>query len=243
MNALIPLHFDQADVRMVMRDGEPWWVLNDVCASIGLASPRVAAARLFSWQKDYVWISDAIGRSRQTLAVNEAGIYGLVIGSNKPQAERFAHWLFSEVLPSIRRYGSYPPPAPAPVAPIADEEAWDAVSTTTIGERFRQERLRWEAENGRPMAGTIPSFSKPVVRAIEDDMGGVKKGRRLEIMTLAGLDVLYILTGRRTMTAPERALRDAYREAEGDHRRAMLSQIGVTLVQSARRRRKADDES
>ncbi|WP_416462759.1 Bro-N domain-containing protein [Sphingomonas sp. VDB2] len=228
MTALIPLHFDQADVRMVMREGEPWWVLNDVCSTIGISGPRMAAARLFNWQKDYVWIPDAIGRQRKTLVVNEAGIYGLVIGSNKAEAERFAHWLFKDVLPSIRKYGSYPPPETTPSHTILEESPWEGIETKTVGQRFKQERLRWEADNARSFAD-VPSFSKRIIMAIEDDMGGATKGNRLHIMTVAGLDTLYILTGRRTMTEPERALRDTYRNAEPQRRQAMIAQIGATL--------------
>lgn len=131
MNDLIPLHFDRFDVRMIMRDGVPWWVLNDVCMVAGFASPRNVAARLYDWQKDYVQISDAIGRLRKTLVVNEAGIYGMLIGSKKPEAESFSRWLFTEVLPSIRKHGSYPPPSQieADDLPSPDRIQGDDLST------------------------------------------------------------------------------------------------------------------
>lgn len=75
---------------MIMRDGEPWWVLIDVCRILGVKNPRDAANRLWDWQRDYVGISDAIGRQRQTIIVNEAGVYSLILASNKPIAESFA---------------------------------------------------------------------------------------------------------------------------------------------------------
>lgn len=81
MAALIPLHFEASDVRMIMRDDEPWWVLNDVCRILEILNPRQAATRLRDWQKDDVSITDAIGRQQLTSIVNEAGIYKLVLNS------------------------------------------------------------------------------------------------------------------------------------------------------------------
>lgn len=162
------------------------------------------------------------------IVVNEAGIYKLVLGSRKAVAEEFERWLTCDVIPSIRKFGSYPPPEITPSLPILDESPWEGIETKTVGQRFCQERLRWEAENKRSFAD-VPSFSKRIIMAIEDDMGGATKGNRLHIMTVAGLDTLYILTGRRTMTEPERALRDTYRNAEPQRRQAMIAQIGATL--------------
>jgi prophage antirepressor-like protein len=214
MAALIPLLFEAADIRMIVRDGVPWWVLNDVCAILEIANPRHAATRLRDWQKG-VAISDTLGGPQEVAVVNEAGIYKLVLGSRKSIAEEFERWLTCEVIPSIRQHGSYPPPVrTAPVlSPIDDQTPWDGVDKT-IGQRFKEERERWEAETGYKLAGTIPGISKFVARAIEDDMGGIRKGNRMEMLLYAGIDVLYVMTGRRTLTAAERAVRDAYRGSD-----------------------------
>ncbi|WP_103730663.1 BRO family protein [Novosphingobium sp. HII-3] len=222
MKALIPLHFEKTNVRMIMRDHVPWWVLNDVCSEFGIANPRDAASRLWDWQKDYVGITDAIGRSRRTLVINEAGIYGLAFNSRKPEVERFVRWLFSEVLPSIRQHGCYPPPANELAPQIDDQSPWDGTEST-VGQRFREERERWEAETGYKLADTIPGFSNSVARAIEEDLGGIRKGARMEMLLYAEIDVLYVMTGRRTLTNAERALRNAYRVADPAQRTSILS--------------------
>lgn len=221
MTALIPLHFDQADIRMVIRDGEAWWVLRDLCAVLRIKNHRDAATRLWDWQKDGVGISDAIGRQQKTIIVNEAGAYSLILDSKRPEAERFARWLFQEVLPSIRKHGSYPPPTIAFTPTVDQETPWDG-REKTLGERFREERLRVEAENGFELAHA-PNMSKHVIRAIEDNMGGIRNKNRIEYLTYAGMDVLYIMTGERTLTPSERALRDAYRIAPSDQRELLLA--------------------
>ena len=224
MAALIPLHFEASDVRMILRDDEPWWVLNDVCRILEISNPRQAATRLRDWQKDDVSITDAIGRQQLTSIVNEAGIYKLVLNSRKPVAEEFERWLTCDVLPSIRKHGCYPPPPQKPALPVDDQSPWDGTEKT-LGQRFGEERERWEAETGYKLAGTIPGFSKHVARAIEDNMGGIRKGNRMEMLLYAGIDLLYVMTGRRTLTAAEREMRDAYREAGPSQRAELLGSV------------------
>lgn len=221
MTALIPLHFDHADVRMVLLGDQPWWVLNDICAILEIANPRNAAKRLEDYQKG-VHTMDTLGGRQEMVIVNEPGIYALTMVSRKPEAKAFAQWLFTCVLPSIRKHGCYPPPEIVSALPLDDEGPWDG-QEKTIGERFREERERWESETGFKMAGTIPLMSKPVVRAIEDNLGGIRKGDRILYLLYAGIDVLYVMTGQRTLTPSERTLRDAYRVAVPEQRQSLLA--------------------
>lgn len=230
MTDIVPLHFDQADVRMVLRDGEPWWVLNDVCAILEIANPRHAATRLRDWQKG-VAISDTLGGRQEMVVVNEAGIYKLALGSRKAVAEEFERWLTCDVLPSIRKFGSYPPPEVSPTPTVDTEGPWDG-REKTIGQRFLEERLRWEAEMGMPLA-KVHSMSKHIIRAIEDDMGGMKNKNRIEYLTYAGIDVLYVMTGAKTLTVGERTLRNAYRVASPDDRSAWLAKAQAISLAAA----------
>lgn len=209
MNALVPLHFGNCDVRMVFRDGEPWWVLADVGSVLGLSNASKLAGRLDDYQRADIPIRDTRSKQqRQMIVVNEAGVYVLTLNSRKQEAKAFARWLFTEVLPSIRKFGMYPPP---PLADLIESDRW-ASPDLTIADRFREERLLWEERHGRPFAGSVPVFSKPVVAAIERGDGRVLPGNRLKVMVLAELDVLYILTGRRKFSSQERRLIDRTRQ-------------------------------
>lgn len=89
---------------VVDRDGEPWFILNEVCAKVGIANPADAGSRLDDDERDTIGISDSIGRSRRATIINESGLYSVVLRSNKPEARRFRKWITSEVLPSIGTY-------------------------------------------------------------------------------------------------------------------------------------------
>lgn len=211
MNAITPLQFAGDDVRMLVRDGEPWWVGDDVARSLGLANPRQVLSRLDEYEKGVLNV-DTLGGAQLVTVINESGFYSLLLTSRKPVAKAMKRWLTTEVLPSIRKHGSYPAPALRPelAAPVDNETPWEGAEKT-LGQRFREERLRWEAETGFPLAGTVSTMTKAIVRSIEDDRGGIRKGQRLEWLLYAGFDVLFVMTGVRTLTEAEREFRDAYR--------------------------------
>jgi anti-repressor protein len=111
MNAIVPFNFGDQPIRIEDRGGSPWFVLADVCRVLGLSNVGDAAARVRASERDDIALTDAIGRDVQAIAVNEAGLYRLIMRSRKPAAERFSDWVVGEVLPSIRRTGSYGAPA------------------------------------------------------------------------------------------------------------------------------------
>ncbi|CAM2761195.1 hypothetical protein CFR75_06055 [Komagataeibacter xylinus] len=104
---LIPFAFGEKLVRVVSRDGEPWWVLSDVCAVLEIRNHKDASTRLDVDEKSGVGITDPHGREQVTTVINESGLWSLVLTSRKPEAKRFKKWVTAEVLPSIRRTGSY----------------------------------------------------------------------------------------------------------------------------------------
>ena len=112
MNAIVPFQFDTAPIRVHVVDGQPWFVLNDVCAALGITNPRDAAGRLDDDEKGVVKV-DTPGGPQDVTAINESGLYKLALRSRKAGAKRFTKWLTSEVLPTIRQTGSYGAPAPA----------------------------------------------------------------------------------------------------------------------------------
>lgn len=104
-------HFDGADVRTIVIDGEPWFILADIVRALGLSQFR--AERLDGDVIRNHTIEDRSGRSQMARVVNEAGMYEVVIRSDKPEAAAFRRWVTSEVLPSIRRTGAYVAPQTA----------------------------------------------------------------------------------------------------------------------------------
>lgn len=101
------------EFRVFDRNGEPWFVLNEVCKKLGISNPRNQASRLDDDEKDSVQSMDAIGRSRPTTIISESGLYSVIFSSNKPEAKAFKKWITSEVLPSIRKTGGYRGKTPA----------------------------------------------------------------------------------------------------------------------------------
>lgn len=107
MPEIQPFNFHGNQVRVVMVDGDPWWVAVDVCQVLEIKDARQAAARLDQEDRCQTTVLDARGVAQDTWAVNESGLYELIFRSDKPQAREFRRWVTSEVLPQIRRTGSY----------------------------------------------------------------------------------------------------------------------------------------
>lgn len=94
-------------VRTTTINGEPWFVGKDVADILGYSNPRDAISKHVDDEDKGVANCDTLG-GRQTLSIiNESGLYALIIGSKLPTAKKFKRWVTSEVLPSIRKTGSY----------------------------------------------------------------------------------------------------------------------------------------
>ncbi|WZY36094.1 phage antirepressor [Bacillus sp. FSL W8-1122] len=102
MNQLTKM-FEGNELRIVDQDGEPWFVANDVCEILELTNPSMVLQRLDDDERSKF----NLGRQGKTNVVNEFGLYNLVLGSRKPEAKKFKRWITHEVIPSIRKTGSY----------------------------------------------------------------------------------------------------------------------------------------
>jgi prophage antirepressor-like protein len=99
------------DVPTVLINGQPWFVLADVCRVLGLTTPSKVAERLDIDEKGMNQIP-TLGGTQVMGTVNESGLYSVILRSDKPQAKQFRRWVTSIVLPEIRQTGSYIAPAP-----------------------------------------------------------------------------------------------------------------------------------
>lgn len=109
MNELQVFTYNGNEVRTVQKDGEPWWVLKDVCEVLGIGNSRMTYERLEEDEKG-VSLIDTLGGKQQMQVINESGLYNVILRSDKPEAKPFRKWVTSEVLPSIRRHGAYMTP-------------------------------------------------------------------------------------------------------------------------------------
>lgn len=140
------------DIR-VMTDtqGEPLFVLKDICDALDIGNPSDVARRLDEDGVDRIEVTDNLGRKQMTNAVTEAGLYEVIFVSRKPEAKAFKRWVTGEVLPSIRKHGMYATPATIEDI-IANPDMGIKLLTTLKEERERRAKAEAEVEAQRPVA-------------------------------------------------------------------------------------------
>lgn len=117
MNNLQLFEFENQKVRTLKIDDEPYFVGKDVANILGYSNPNKAL-------RDHIDAEDKRGErivtpsgNQVTIVINESGLYSLILSSKMPNAKRFKHWVTSEVLPTIRKHGTY----------MTDQKAFDVV--------------------------------------------------------------------------------------------------------------------
>lgn len=93
-------------VRTVLINNEPWFVAKDVCDCLEIVNNRQALTRLDDDEKGVI-SNDTPGGKQNLQAVNEYGLYSLILSSRKREAKQFKRWITHDVIPSIRKTGSY----------------------------------------------------------------------------------------------------------------------------------------
>lgn len=116
MSLPMEFSFDGAAVRVVLLEGEPWWVAADVCKALQLTNASMAIQSLDEDERSKL----SLGRQGEANIINESGLFTLILRSReatKPGTphHRFRKWVTAEVLPSIRKHGAY-------VMPVAEFE-------------------------------------------------------------------------------------------------------------------------
>lgn len=151
-------------VRAVTLEGEPWFVAADVCRALGLGNSSDVIKRLDEDERTLVSIEGA-SNGLPVNAVNEPGLYALILGSRKPEAKAFKRWITHEVIPSIRKTGGY----------IAGQETMDddqllanalMVAQRKIAERNKQ----LEAANAKIQADAPKVLFAETVQKAEGDI-------------------------------------------------------------------------
>jgi prophage antirepressor-like protein len=160
MNQIVAFDFESNDVRVCVGDkGEPLFVAADVLSTLSL--DRKALERLDDDEKGVNSIHTPGGRQDMTV-VNESGLYNLVLGSRKPEAKRFKRWVTHEVLPSIRKTGSYAPAGVAAALPAPKQDMVNAI--LSIGEAISRVP---GVKSGIAMAATLTVIHENTGLAVE----------------------------------------------------------------------------
>lgn len=131
--------FDQLDVRTVVLDGQVWFVGIDVAEALGYTNPNKAIGDHCRGLTKRYPIPDSIGRLQETRLISEPDMFRLIVNSHLPAAERFERWVFEDVLPTLRRTGTYSVPG--------------RTNQPTIGNQTQSWRLidRLKRENDRDL--------------------------------------------------------------------------------------------
>jgi prophage antirepressor-like protein len=175
---VVPFDFEGQAVRVIDRDGEPWFVLADVCRVLEVGNPSMAATRLDGDERGISTVETPSG-NQEMVVINESGLYSLILTSRKPAARRFKKWITAEVLPTLRRTGHYAMAGGdevqvVPVFAVPDREltprevnAWTNYLHTVkviFGPRVAQ---------GAYQNTPLPALPVPVSGAVVPDLGGV----------------------------------------------------------------------
>ena len=110
MNELKQFNFESNQVRALLINNEPWFVGKDVALSLGYKDTSDALKKHVTDEDKLTRCFADSGQNRQMYVINESGLYALIFGSKLESAKRFKHWVTSEVLPQIRKTGSYATP-------------------------------------------------------------------------------------------------------------------------------------
>lgn len=100
------------DIRTVQINDEPWFIGRDIAEVLGYTNTRDALANHVDEEDktDGVAIRDSMGREQRPVLINESGLYSLILSSKLESAKKFKRWVTSEVIPQIRKTGSYHAP-------------------------------------------------------------------------------------------------------------------------------------
>ena len=105
MNNLQIFNFEEHEIRTLLIDGESYFILKDVCNVLDIGNTTNTQDRLDNDEKTTF---DSIkGLRKDTVFINESGLYSVILSSRKPNAKLFRKWVTNEVLPNILKNGGY----------------------------------------------------------------------------------------------------------------------------------------
>ena len=165
-------NFHGQEVRTLTIDDEPWFVGKDVADILGYAKPLDAISRHVDEDDSVKYgLTDNLGRTQNTIIINESGLYSLILSSKLPQAKEFKRWVTSEVLPAIRKQGGF-------IREDLDEDAFIALFTGQKKLREQQASMLEDIDYLKSEQPIHPSYAQSLL----------KKRKARVVACLGGID-------------------------------------------------------
>ena len=172
-------NYNSVEVRTIQNDGEPWFVLKDVCNVLHIGNSRDVVARLDQDEKGVGQI-DTLGGKQEMTIINESGLYNVILRSHKPEAKPFRKWVTSEVLPTIRRHGMYATPDTVEKM-LADPDTTIKLLETIKKERAARMALEAKAEADKPKVLFADAVSASHTSILVGDLAKLLRQNGVEI--------------------------------------------------------------
>ncbi|WP_416144945.1 phage antirepressor [Planococcus koreensis] len=141
-------NYEGSEVRTVRKEQDIFFIAKDVCEVLDHSDVSVAVSRLDDDEKltQTMFVS---GQNRKVWLVNESGLYSLILTSRKPEAKKFKRWVTQEVLPSIRKHGTYMTPDTIEKV-LADPDTIIQIATQLKEERLKRQQAELMVQEQKP---------------------------------------------------------------------------------------------
>ena len=140
---------DFGEIRTIEKDGEPWFVGNDVATALGYTNARNAVPAHVDDEDKLRTQIEYAGQKRDITIINESGLYSLVLSSKLPTAKKFKRWVTSDVIPSVRKHGAYMTPETLEAA-ILNPDTMIKLCTALKDEQDKRKALEVKMEEQKP---------------------------------------------------------------------------------------------
>ena len=205
-------------IRTIEKDGEPWFVGKDVAAALGYTNARNAVPAHVDDEDKLRTQIEYAGQKRDITIINESGLYSLVLSSKLPTAKKFKRWVTSEVIPSIRKTGSYSALDMTQLSPEMQmlKLLTDKAITTELAQKQQEQHLQLveqKVEGIRELVGINPNQwredCRRLIVRIANRMGGNEYIRDVnaevfqQVDERAGVSLATRLTNKRRRMADE----------------------------------------
>lgn len=174
MNELKIFNYNDMPIRTIEKDGEIWWVLKDVCGALNITDHVTTAKRLDPDEVGQTHVIDNKGRNQKTYIINEPGLYSVILRSDKPEAKGFKRWVTHEVIPSIRKTGTYTVPEAVPkLLQLPEGVSLNGLAKLlTITRRMMLDMGKGPNEIGSVAKGLLDSCGVPIAPEFYNEIPG-----------------------------------------------------------------------